>query len=98
MNNDTENNLIRSDLNSAQLTDLIINIKLTSKNKSEIINAVFEVTLFIVSVLRIIPYYVFLKGSFEISQISSAYGGTLVIIEIYRLIIVISYVQKTYDT
>ncbi len=90
--------MIRSDLNSAQLTDLIINIKLTSKNKSEIINAVFEVTLFIVSVLRIIPYYVFLKGSFEISQISSAYGGTLVIIEIYRLIIVISYVQKTYDT
>ena len=90
--------MIRSDLNSAQLTDLIINIKLTSKNKSEIINAVFEVTLFIVSVRRIIPYYVFLKGSFEISQISSAYGGTLVIIEIYRLIIVISYVQKTYDT
>ena len=90
--------MIRLDLNSAQLTDLIINIKLTSKNKSEIINAVFEVTLFIVSVLRIIPYYVFLKGSFEISQISSAYGGTLVIIEIYRLIIVISYVQKTYDT
>ena len=90
--------MIRSDLNSAQLTDLIINIKLTSKNKSEIINAVFEVTLFIVSVLRIIPYYVFLKGSFEISLISSAYGGTLVIIEIYRLIIVISYVQKTYDT
>ena len=91
------NNLIRLSLNSAKLTDLIISIKLTSKNKSEIINAVFEITLFIISVLCIIPYYVFLKGSFEIGQISSAYGSTLVIIEIYRLIIVISYMQKAYD-
>ena len=90
--------MIRSDLNSAQLTDLIINIKLTSKNKSEIINAVFEVTLFIVSVLRIIPYYVFLKGSFEISQISSAYGSTFVVIKIDSFIIVISYVEKAYYT
>ena len=90
--------MIRSDLNSAQLTDLIINIKLTSKNKSEIINAVFEVTLFIVSVLRIISYYVFLKSFFEIGQIPSAYGSTFVVIKIDSFIIVISYVEKAYYT
>lgn len=62
------------------------------------IKAIFEITLFIVSVLCIIPYYVLLKSLFEIGQVSPAYGGTLVIIKADSFIIVISYVEKAYYT
>lgn len=81
-----------------QISDLLMRIRLTSRSKSEIIKTAFEITVFIISVLCVISYYVFLKSFFEIGQIPSAYGSTFVVIKIDSFIIVISYVEKAYYT